>query len=110
MPAPRQRPKNGASGDGSELLRMLGKKAEGRGLDFELLAYPDGESADSRVEQIVVTNERMPERGEVRVSDDGTVTWEFFRALDDAGCARILDEMTNALRAPCLPKRRPGQS
>lgn len=107
MPAP-QRPHGRAHCENGELIRKLGKKLESRGLDFQLVTYPDdSDGEDSQIEQIVVTNSRMPERGEVRVGDDGNVTWEFFRALDEAGVARIADEITNALRAPCLPKRRP---
>jgi hypothetical protein len=91
-----------------ELIRMLGKRLESRGLEFRLVTYPGDESQDSRAEQIVVTNPRSPERGEVRVSDDGSVTWEYHGTLDDAGACRILDEIINALRASGLPLRRRG--
>jgi hypothetical protein len=94
--------------DNGELIQMLGKKLESRGLDFRLVTYPDDESQDSHIEQIVVTNPRSPERGEVRVSDDGSVTWEHLGSLDGAGAGRILDEITNALRATGLPLRRRG--
>jgi|SRR5450755_3045965 hypothetical protein len=94
--------------DNGELIRMLGKKLESRGLEFRLVTYPDDESQDSHVEQIVVTNPRSPERGEVRVSDDGSVTWEYLGRLDDGGAGGILDEIINALRASGLPLRRRG--
>lgn len=45
------------------------------------------------------TNPAARERGEVRVGDDGSVTWEYFGKLDEAGVSKILDEITNALRA-----------
>jgi hypothetical protein len=51
------------------------------------------------VEQIVITNPAAMERGEVRVGDDGSVTWEYFGKLDETGVSNILDEVTNALRA-----------
>jgi len=94
--------------DNGELVRLLGKKVESRGLDCRLVTYPDDESPDSHIEEIVVTNPRSPERGEVRVSDDGSVTWEYSGTLDDASVGRIADEITNALRASGLPVRRRG--
>jgi hypothetical protein len=94
--------------ENGELMMMLGKKLESRGLDLRLVTCPDDESPESRIEQIVVTNSRSPERGEVRVSDDGCVTWEYSGTLDDAGAGRIADEITNALRASGLPARRRG--
>jgi hypothetical protein len=91
------------------LIRVLGEKLESRGLEFRLVTYLGDESQDRHVEQIVVTNPRSPERGEVRVSDDGSVTWEYLGTLDDGGGAGgILDEIINALRASGLPLRRRG--
>lgn len=101
----RQRQGSRAPCDNGELIQMLGKKLESRGLEFRLVAYPDDENQDSHIEQIVVTNPRSPERGEVRVSDEGAVTWEYFGTLDSAGAGRIADEITNALRASGLPLR-----
>jgi len=98
----------GVHRDNGELAQMLGKKLESRGLDVRLATYPDDERQDRHIEQIVVTNPRSPERGEVRVSDDGSVTWEYLGSLDGVGPSRILDEITNALRASGLPVRRRG--
>jgi hypothetical protein len=92
--------------ENGDLMRNLGTKLESRGLDVRLVTYPDDESPDSPIEQIVVTNSRYPELGEVRVSDDGGLTWDYFGTLDEAGVGRIADEITNALRAPGLPVRR----
>jgi hypothetical protein len=75
---------------------MLVSRLEGRGLDPRLVTYPGD---DERVEQIVIVNPAARERGEVRVGDDGSVTWEYFGSLDEAGVSKILDEVTNALRA-----------
>jgi hypothetical protein len=92
--------------ENGELIRMLAKTLESRGLDFRLVAYPDGTREGEHVEEIVVTNPRAPERGEVRVSNVGGVTWEYFGKLDEAGAGKILDEITNALRATGLRLRR----
>jgi hypothetical protein len=94
--------------DNGELIRMLGKGLEARGLEFRLVTYPDDDSPDSHIEQVIVTNPRIPERGEVRVSDDGTVTWEYPGRLDDVGAGRIMGEIINVLRASGLPLRRAG--
>ena len=82
-----------------ELARLLARKLEGRGLDSRLVAYPGDPGDDEHVEEIVITNPAARERGEVRVGDDGSVTWEYFGRLDEAGVASILDDVTNALRA-----------
>jgi hypothetical protein len=75
---------------------MLADRLEARGLEPRLVTYPgEGE----QVEEIVIVNPAAPERGEVRVGDDGSVVWEYFGSLDEAGIAKILDEVTNALRA-----------
>lgn len=91
--------------ENGELIRMLGKRLESRGLDFRLVTYPDDESPDSHIEEIVVTNPRAPERGEIRLTDDGSLTWEFCGRLDDDGAGRIMGEIINALRASGLPLR-----
>lgn len=76
----------------------LAGKLESRGLDSRLVTYP-GDAHDDDIEEIVITNPAARERGEVRVGDDGSVTWEYFGKLDKVGAGEILDEVTNALRA-----------
>jgi hypothetical protein len=83
----------------SQLIRMLAEKLENRGLDSRLVTYPGGAHDGEHVEEIVVVNPAARERGEVRVGDDGSVTWEYFGKLSEAGVSKILDEVTNALRA-----------
>jgi len=81
---------------------MLVSRLKGRGLDPRLVTYPgdpDDPDEDELVEQIVIVNPAARERGEVRVGDDGSVVWEYFGSLDEAGVSQILDEVTNALRA-----------
>jgi hypothetical protein len=82
-----------------ELVRMLAKKLESRGLDSRLVTYPGDADDDEHVEEIVIVNPAARERGEVRVGDDGSVSWEYFGRLDEAGVNDIVDEVTNALRA-----------
>jgi hypothetical protein len=83
-----------------ELVRMLVKRLESRGLDSRVVTYPGDTDDDEHVEEIVIVNPAARERGEVRVGDDGSVTWEHFGRLDEVGVSNILDEVTNALRAP----------
>ena len=85
-----------------ELARMLVSKLERRGLDSHFVTYPGDAGDDEDVEQIVITNPAALERGEIRVGDDGSVTWEYFGSLDDTGISKIVDEATNALRATGL--------
>jgi hypothetical protein len=82
-----------------ELARMLASRLESCGLAPRLVSYSGDPGDDERVEQIVIVNSAAPERGEVRVGDDGSVTWEYFGSLDEAGVSSILDEVTSALRA-----------
>jgi hypothetical protein len=82
-----------------ELAQRLAVKLESRGLDTQLVTYPGDGDDDEHVEEIIVTNPAARERGEARVGDDGSVTWEYFGRLDDAGVAGIVDELTNVLRA-----------
>lgn len=82
-----------------ELARMLVSSLEDHGLHPRLVTYPGDPGDEERVEQIVIVNSAAPERGEVRIGDDGSVTWEYFGSLDEAGVSMILDEVTSALRA-----------
>lgn len=93
-----------------ELARLLAKKLESRGLDFRLVTYPGDADDDEHIEEIVIVNPEARERGEVRVGDDGSVTWEYFGRLDQVGVSRIADEVTNALRATGVRLVRDSQS
>ncbi|HUA29568.1 MAG TPA: TauD/TfdA family dioxygenase [Streptosporangiaceae bacterium] len=81
----------------SQGLRELAEKLEGRGLSARLLTYCGENPGDEPIEDLVVTNPVARERGQVRIGDDGAVTWELFGDLDATGADRILDEVTNAL-------------
>jgi hypothetical protein len=80
-------------------IRALAESLEGHGLKSRLVAYSGGSHYDDHVEEIVITNPAARERGEIRVGDDGSVTWEYFGSLDDASVGQILDQVTNALGA-----------
>jgi hypothetical protein len=90
----------------SQGLRDLAEKLEGRGLSSRVVTYSGEKSGEELVEEVIVTNPAARERGEVRIGDDGAVTWEFFGDLGEAGAGRILDEATNALRATGVPFQR----
>jgi len=84
-------------------MRSLAGKLESRGLDARIVTYSgDAHEDDEDVEVVVVTNPAAPERGEFRVGDDGSVTWEYWGKLDEAGADRILETITNALRGAVI--------
>jgi hypothetical protein len=83
-------------------LHALGERLAHVGLASRVVTYPGDEHDDEHVEQIVVTNPAALERGELRISDDASVTWEYFGTLDGDGSSKILDEAINALRATGL--------
>jgi hypothetical protein len=76
------------------------------GLASHVVTYPGGEHEDEHVEQIVVTNPADPKRGELRIGDDGGITWEYFGTLNGDGADKILDEAINTLRARGVPLQR----
>jgi hypothetical protein len=90
----------------SQLFRVLATRLESRGLVSRVVTYPGGAHDDKHVEEIVVVNPAARERGEIRIGDDGSVTWEYVGRLDDDGVRAIVDEATNALRSPGVLLRR----
>jgi hypothetical protein len=89
-----------------KLLRALSERLESRGLDVSVISDSDRATyfRDRRkpdgVTEIVVTNSADRERGQVRIDSNGNVVWEYSRDLDEPGIARLLNEVTNALRSP----------
>jgi hypothetical protein len=59
---------------GVTLKGAVGQALDALGLDVQMLVYEDLISYDVAAE-IVVTNPARPDRGQVRLSDDGSVTW-----------------------------------
>jgi hypothetical protein len=90
----------------SLLVETLAEKLKGRGLDARVITYLGGPHEGDHVEEIVVTNPAARERGEVRISDDGHVTWEYDGRIDEAGMSKILDDATTALRSSGILLRR----
>jgi hypothetical protein len=84
----------------AELARMLMSQLEDRGLDSRLVSYRGDAGDDERVEEIVIVNPAARQRGEVRLGDDASLTWEYFGSLDEAGISKILDAVTTVLQAP----------
>jgi len=91
-------------------LASLAQKLENRGLLCRLLVYAPEGSGDELIEEIVISNPAATERGNVRLGDDGGVTWEYFGKLDDASSRQLLDDITNMLRARGIPPGQAGQS
>ena len=89
---------------------MLMNRLGDHGLDSRLVIYRGDDGDDERIEEIVIVNPAARERGEVRVSDDGSVTWEYFGSLDDTGITKILDAVTSALQATGLRLMRDRRS
>jgi hypothetical protein len=92
----------------SELLRTLATQLESRGLDCRLVTYnADGPDDEFATEEIVVSNPAAREHGEVRIGNDGAITWEYFGAMDTSGAEAILGDVTNYLRG-VGQRSRPG--
>jgi 1-aminocyclopropane-1-carboxylate deaminase/D-cysteine desulfhydrase-like pyridoxal-dependent ACC family enzyme len=90
-------------------LHALAERLARLGLASRVVTCPADEHDDEHAEQIVVTNPAAPERGELRISDDASVTWEYSGTFDGDGSGTILDEAINALRATGLRLQR-GES
>ena len=106
-PQANQDKRSGCAGDcdrcaNSMRLHALAERLAHIGLASRVVTYSGDEHDDEHVEQIVVTNPTAPERGELRISDDASVTWEYFGTFDGDGSSKILDEAINMLRATGL--------
>lgn len=74
---------------GVSLKGVVGRALAAHGLKVGMEVYEDPDFYDVGAE-IVVINPARPERGQVRVSDDGDITWEF-RYYDDCDAGQIAD-------------------
>lgn len=83
----------------SESLRTIAEALESRGLACRMVTYKGTGPEERDIAEIVITNPAAKQRGEMRVGDDGSVSWECFGNLDEAGKLKILDDVTNCLRA-----------
>jgi hypothetical protein len=81
------------------LLSRLASGLKARGLQYRLEKYVPDEIGGEDIEEIVVINPAAMERGEIRIGDDGSVTWEYFGHLDEAGAGEILKDVAIYLRA-----------
>jgi hypothetical protein len=60
---------------GLPLMCVVGRELKAAGLDVGMNVYPDLDDYDV-VAEIVVTNPGHRERGKIRISGDGAITWE----------------------------------
>jgi hypothetical protein len=74
---------------GVSLKGVVGRALAAHGLKVGMEVYEDPDCYDVGA-AIVVTNPALPERGQVRVSDDGDITWEC-RYYDDSDAGQIAD-------------------
>lgn len=93
-----ERENGDVTGD-SQGLRDLKEKLEDLGLSARVDTLSTGKSGEELTEELVVTNAAARERGQIRIGDDGAVTWEYFGNLNGAGAGDILDDVAAALRA-----------
>jgi hypothetical protein len=103
-PQPRARP-------GISLKGVVGRALTARGLTVGLEIYEDPHFYDVGAE-IVVTNPAQPERGQVRVTDDGDVTWEccYYHDMDAGVIAEaVVDIFTAGLGDRARKHRRMRQ-
>jgi hypothetical protein len=67
------------------------------GLAVDMKVYPDLDAYEVIVE-IIVTNPDHRERGEIRISDDGAITWECdYGAYNGAGTGDIAETVARIL-------------
>ncbi len=100
---PRTRARPGVS-----LKGVVGRALAARGLKVGMEVYEDPDFYDVGAE-IVVINPARPERGQVRVSDDGDVTWEC-RYYDDSDTALIVDAVAGIVTDGIGEPRRDTQA
>lgn len=93
--------------ENAKLIRALAERLEGSGLKTRL-DYSGGSHYVEHADEIMVTNPAAPERGEIRIADDGGFMWEYCGSLDDSGIGKILVEVTSVLgAAEPRPQQRP---
>jgi hypothetical protein len=86
-------------GPGGTLKGAVARAVRACGLKAELKVYEDLVAWDVVVE-VVLTNPVMPERGLVRLTDDGTVRWEFGCAEVPEDAAEVVGATADVLAAP----------
>jgi hypothetical protein len=85
----------------SERLRILAARLNSHGLVTRIVSYRDRQDPDDEgVSELVVVNPSAPTCGEIRIGDDGCVTWEFWAVLDsEPGMGKVVITVTAALAA-----------
>jgi hypothetical protein len=82
------------------LKGVVGQVLDAGGLDVRLLVYEDLICYDVTAE-VMVTNPARPDRGHVRLGDDGAITWECSRPTVNgtagATAAAVIDVIIRAI-------------
>ena len=79
------------------LKGAVGRALDARGMAVRIAVYEDLFSYDADAE-ILVTNPARPERGQVRVTDDGDITWEcFYSDAASRNTGEIADLIVNVI-------------
>ncbi|HCU95938.1 MAG TPA: hypothetical protein DHU96_25755 [Actinobacteria bacterium] len=86
----------GRAGPGAGLKGLVGCRLKAMGLGVCLDVYEDHDTYEV-VAGIIVTNPGRPERGQVRVSDDGALMWQCGYEEDPSDTATIANMMVTIL-------------
>jgi hypothetical protein len=81
---------------GATLKGAVAREIQARGLEADMEVYEDQLFYDV-VAEVVLTNPAKPERGLVRVTDDGTVLWEYDYGEMPERAAAIADTTAEVL-------------
>jgi hypothetical protein len=84
---------------GSTLKGAVACAVRAQGLTAELKVYEDLVAWDVAAVEVVLTNPGMPERGLVRLTDDGTIRWEFGCGEIPEDAAEVADATADVLAA-----------
>jgi hypothetical protein len=94
---------------GASLKGVVGRALDARGMDIRLVVYEDLFSYLVDAE-VVAANPARPDRGQVRVSDDGDITWEcFYRDFADGNTEKIADTIVGVISEGIPPPRVHGR-
>jgi hypothetical protein len=92
-----ERPRwHGRAAPGAGLKGLVGCRLKAMGLRVCLDVYEDHDTYDV-VAEIIVTNPGRPERGQVRVSDDGALMWECGYDEDTSDTAAVVGAIVTVL-------------
>jgi hypothetical protein len=95
---------------GVTLKGAVGSALDARGLDVRMLVYEDLICYDVAAE-IVVANPARPDRGQIRQSDDGSITWECScRDAVSGSVGEVVDAVVGVIGRAIALSRSAGRS